>query len=747
MRSTSLRTVLGWLVRLELCTVQRPLGRRILAGSLFGSAIVCAVVLLGQRLTASFITTPRYAAGAGSTSVAVGDFNGDGIPDLALANYGSSPNYTDGGLTILLGNGDGTFQAPQSYRIGASALSVAIGDFNSDGKLDLVTANGNGTINVLLGNGDGTFQAAQSFAPGFSGLKSAAVADFNGDGKLDLAVAGETKDVTDVVSILLGNGDGTFQAPQNYSTAATLAVAVGDFNGDGKADLASVGGQTLSIFLGNGDGTFQPAASYAAGRFSQGLAVGDFNGDGISDIAVADADINGDALKILLGNRDGTFQPVQSYAASFRQTSVAIGDFNHDGRLDLAVGSSTGTVSILVGNGNGTFQAPQGFAAQGYFLAVADFNGDGHLDIAAAGGGVFILLGKGDATFQAAPAYALDFEVVSAVAVGDFNGDGIPDLAVANSLYSGTVLILMGKGDGTFQPAQRYPAGRYPMSLVVADWNGDGIPDLAVLTFESPSTVQIWYGNGDGTFRSGPSYAVGPYARSLAVGDFNGDGAPDLVVANTGILVVADQTVSVLLNHGDGTFQAAQNYAVGGYPSAVAVGDFNGDGILDLVAILGDGPSSNTYSILLGNGDGTFQPANPYTIPFQLYFVAVGDFNGDGILDLASTVPGASVIILLGNADGTFQATQNYAPGVVEGPIALGDFNRDGALDFVLGLNMGVAAVSLGNGDGTFQAAQHFPVGLTPLPIAVADFNGDGYPDLAVGYSGGVAILLNAADW
>ncbi|HLJ94689.1 MAG TPA: VCBS repeat-containing protein, partial [Gemmataceae bacterium] len=271
MRTTFLRTGVAGRVRAR----QRPLGRRILTRSLFCSAIVCVVILFGQRLTASFITTPHYAVGIGSTSVAVGDFNGDGIPDIALANYGSPPDYADGGVAILLGNGDGTFQAPCTYDFGTPALSVAIGDFNGDSKLDVVTTNQNGTISVLLGNGDGAFQTAKSFSVARFSLGSVAVGDFNGDSILDLVV---TRPL-DGISVLLGNGDGTFQTPQNYATGSSLAVAVGDFNGDGIADLASVGGQILSIFLGKGDGTFLPAASYAAGRVSQGLAVGDFNGD------------------------------------------------------------------------------------------------------------------------------------------------------------------------------------------------------------------------------------------------------------------------------------------------------------------------------------------------------------------------------------------------------------------------------------------------------------------------------------
>jgi hypothetical protein len=470
--------------------------------------------------------------------------------------------------------------------------------------------------------------------------------------------------------------------------------------------------------------------------------VGDFNGDGIPDLAVASATVN-----ILLGNGDGTFQPVQAYAAGSSPTSLATGDFNHDGHLDIAVGAE-GAMSVLAGNGDGTFELAHSYAAGGSSTVVADFNGDGNPDIAVPGyPGVFILLGKGDFTFQAARAYTLDAYFISSVAVADFNGDGVPDLAVANQTRNGTVLILLGKGDGTFQPAQSYPAGVYPMFLVAADFNGDGISDLAVLNYDLPSTVLILFGNGDGTFKAGPTCAVGRYARFMAVGDFNGDGTPDLVVANTGIRIAEDMTVSVLVNHGDGTFQAAQNYTVGSTPTSVAVGDFNSDGHLDIVVSY-EGSIPGTLSILFGNGDGTFQVAQNYTFDagdYSYVQVVAGDFNGDGHLDLAvSNAFDESVTVLLGNGDGTFQAGQKYRG---YGRIAIGDFNRDGALDLVVSLNLGAVAVSLGNGDGTFQAAQAYPVGDTPFPIAVADFNGDGFPDLAVGTSGGVTILINAADW
>jgi len=293
------------------------------------------------------LSAPRgFDAGSGPQSVAVGDFNGDGKPDLAVVN-----SYSNN-VSILLGNGDGTFQIHVDYPTGAQPGSVAIGDFNGDGKLDLAVVNSySNNVSVLLGNGNGTFQPAVSYGTGSgTGPAFVAVGDFNHDGKLDLAVANSN---STYVSVLLGNGDGTFQTAVNYDVGgAPTSIAVGDFNHDGKLDLAVAvpvpGPSTyVSVLLGNGDGTFQTAVNYNAPYAPDAVAVGDFNGDGNLDLVVGNRSSN---ISVFLGNGDGTFRTAVNYSAGYNPSSVAVGDFNNDGTLDLAVansGSST-TVTVLL---------------------------------------------------------------------------------------------------------------------------------------------------------------------------------------------------------------------------------------------------------------------------------------------------------------------------------------------------------------------------------------------------------------
>jgi hypothetical protein len=259
-------------------------------------------------------------------------------------------------MSILLDNGNGTFGAAANFAAGNGPRSVAIGDFNRDGRQDLAVANSlSNNVSILLGNGNGTFGAATNFAAG-DGSRTVAASDFNGDGREDLAVANFN---SDNVSILLGNGNGTFGAATNFAAGdGPISVVIGDFNRDGRQDLAvtNLNSDNVSVLLGNGNGTFGAATNFAVGDGPQLMAVGDFNRDGRHDLVVANA--FSDDVSILLGNGNGTFEATTNFTVGDTPISVAIGDFNGDGRQDLAVLNQVDdNVSILL---NGTGLATSG---------------------------------------------------------------------------------------------------------------------------------------------------------------------------------------------------------------------------------------------------------------------------------------------------------------------------------------------------------------------------------------------------
>jgi uncharacterized protein (TIGR03437 family) len=289
-------------------------------------------------------------------------------------------------FTVLLGNGDGTFRA-STVVSGFGSIAFVTADFNGDGITDIATF-----TSVYLGNGDGTFQAPIPYklAAGDYDLTSLAVGDFNGDGQVDLAWSASLNGQQGgVIGILPGNGDGTFQASIDTSVVNGGYLVVGDFNGDGRADLAATYGangpyNTFTVLLGNGDCTFQKPVQYTLGANPEMLAVGDFNGDGRDDLAVGSNVIGSQTgvMSILLSNPDGAFQPGVNYPQTGSLGSLAIGDFNGDGRIDVAavIGQS---VNVLLGNGDGSLQNPVVEASGRYSqLAAADFNGDGRPDLA-----------------------------------------------------------------------------------------------------------------------------------------------------------------------------------------------------------------------------------------------------------------------------------------------------------------------------------------------------------------------------
>ncbi|MFO0954681.1 MAG: VCBS repeat-containing protein [Isosphaeraceae bacterium] len=723
----------------------------------------------GSQATSPAEPLPLFIKETTPSVVLTGDFNNDGNLDMAVGISNFSP--AAGAIGVYLGNGDGTFQ-PAVFS-GLSFSQMVAGDFDGDGTTDLAgISNDSGvcTLSVLKGNGDGTFKVDVQYVVGSQSF-SMTSADFNGDGRIDLAVSSRNEKT---VSVLLGNGDGTFQARLKFDAGPTLGTIVaGDFNGDGRADVAVVNPNTkstVSVLIGHGDGTFDARRVFNVGVQSRldtsGMLAADFNGDGRDDLAV----INGgttslqkvdSSLSILLSNGDGTFQPQVAYLAGDLPIAIRAGDFDHDGKNDLAVATRGGAIEILSGKGDGTFLPPFNFTTgttgaidspPGGTIAAGDFDGDGRTDLAAASGGssngppsgVRVFLGRGNGSYLLAspPPGNTVGAFPSRAAAGDFNGDGRTDLAVADSTR---LYVMLGKGDGSFAAPVTYATGRTGREIVADDFNGDGRTDLAVV-FGGNNRVSVLLGNGDGTFTPAVNYAVGKTPFGMAKGDFNGDGRIDLAVTNS-----ADNTVSVLLGKGDGTFASQATFKVGPAPKGVVAGDFNGDGWTDLaVADSGD----STVSILAGNGQGVFAPPAAYDVVNAPGNLVAADFNGDGHLDLAVACPQSSqfialdpVSILLGNGDGTFRPHVEYQVGQNPTSIVLGDFNGDGRTDLAVSNFSGVpdvigggggsfaftGAVSIlaGRGDGAFAKQVAFDTPTYLQYVVAGDFNNDGHLDFA----------------
>ncbi len=518
---------------------------------------------------------------------------------------------------------------------------LAVGDFNGDGKLDVVAPNATGGILVMLGDGGGKLGVPANFSTGETLAGTLSVGDLNGDHKLDVV---SINAVNNHISILLGNGNGSFQAPTSIALGgnpdSAFGVVIADLNGDGYPDLAvanvssfTAAGSTISVFPGNGDGTFGPAIQYdPVGQPIYLMVAGDFNGDGLPDLVfTSEADTSPSQVGVIFGAANGTFQSPASYAVGLTPGPPVLADFNGDGVLDLVVAPSTGSsgnVSVLFGNGDGSFQPAVSLpaAAGAQSVAVGDFNGDGKPDLIVSTfslttflSNLLVFLGNGDGTFQAPIVTTSPIGGTTPMVLGDFNKDGKLDVSAGGQIW-------LGNGNGTFRATSTFVGGQ-----VAADLNGDGNLDMVGSGGNGNGVVQL--GNGDGTFQAQVSYPTGG-SGLLAVGDLNGDGKPDVVAVSVPNIRPAGSqlisgTIAVLLNNGDGTFQPAVKYGVGEGVSSVSFGDFNGDGKTDLAVINGFG-----VMVLLGNGDGTFR--NPLTYGAAALYAAVGDVNGDGKPDLVT---------------------------------------------------------------------------------------------------------------
>ncbi|HTC49877.1 MAG TPA: FG-GAP-like repeat-containing protein [Candidatus Aquilonibacter sp.] len=475
----------------------------------------------------------------------VGDLNGK--PDLVTVNCNTllaSSIFGPGNITVYVNNGDGTFATGVYYSVGTESvtntnadvfpLAVVVADVNGDGKMDIVSSNVNGgDVTILLGNGDGTVNTPTAgYSTGGFPRTSALVADFNGDGFADIIVPDENFSF----AFLQGYGDGTFQAAQDFFSpvsdnnwAYATTIASGDFNGDGYPDL--VVGNTrdlkigVTVYLANPDGSLRPGVNYGSGGGLEGVVTADFNADGKLDFAAVDFNNNGTGdVQVYYGNGDGTFTEGTPYPTGSNGAYTLItADFNKDGHPDLAVlNTNNDNVSILLNDGTGGFLAPVTYpvTADAQAIATADVNGDGVLDLVVTGrsstGAISVLLGNANGTFQSASTTTFAFNYLGNLALGDLDGDGKVDLAVAvdDATASEGLAVAKGNGDGTFGTPVFYAttlqnvaiAQPLPGDVKMIDLNRDGHLDV-VYSNSQYGTIGVLYNTGTNPYSAGMFYA------------------------------------------------------------------------------------------------------------------------------------------------------------------------------------------------------------------------------------------------
>jgi hypothetical protein len=711
------------------------------------------------------------------------DFNRDGIQDLIVSNYAQGNDGQGGNLSLFLGHGDGTFADGVLIPTSQHPTDVLAADLNGDGVGDLLVLFPTSELVVMLGRGDGTFGPETLVT---SSVERVRWADFNDDAAPDLFVQMAAADGP--FRALLGRGDGTFDVMPAVDPGPVQDAINVDYDGDGRDDvvvLLYIAGQDpkqMVVFHGAGDGSFTQVGGFTADDYVIGMTAADLDGDGRGDLgvqfyhlhpsgsnedfapyfsagdgtfvmgpkeletyttALLAYDRNGDGIQDYvrigdagvipyLGQGHRTYTPMTTFYTGSGVTRALTGDFDGDGRPDLAIlANFSEAVFIYAGNAAGSFGPPIDVTLRDSYpggVVTADFNGDGKLDIAAVvldQSEVAVELGRGDGSFGP-PAYFPAGMGAVLLTGADMNHDGLVDLVVADRNWdnpppdpipSGFVSILIGHGDGTFDAPASYqdPALLTGDAMHVRDLDGDGNVDVVVTSGTdyqgiTQPDLAYFHGNPDGTLGAAVHLSAGteqeyPYgwtfAEGLDSGDFDHDGLRDIVVAVSGLPwapVPVPGTVRILRGLGAGAFSSPITVGTGSNTADVTVADLDGDGDED-IAVADPAtyvsPDRGDLYILTNDGTGAFAQSAPIPAGLGPFDVQVADMTGDGVADLIASTNGGYLAVLPGTGGGHFAPQMNF--GLFGSPLALltGDFDGNGLKDFVVVSSSGV--VFLGN--------------------------------------------------
>jgi hypothetical protein len=668
----------------------------------------------------------------GATPLLLADLNGDGRLDVAAGNLRS--------VSVLLGDGVGNFSLSDNDVLGTGyLLDIEHGDFNGDGKQDLVVSSQTPpAVWLLTGAGDGTFTPTElsslSYDPG-DWPRGVEVRDFDGDGHLDIAL-----NASNAVQLLYGHGDGTFDPPLVIAIAARNAVWLvsADFNQDGRLDLVLGTAGTTRTYLGGANRTFTEVLATSPCSAGKWLVHSDLNGDGKEDLVGVGN--YGSTVFACPGNGDGTFQSGPSFAYQSGNGAAFLADVSGDGRADLIVNARNPEhLDVYLGLGNGSFSAraelpPQ---APGRAVAVGEVTGDSNVDLLVGTDiGFFVFAGQGGGSFQTpTPPPLASAGGIGALAVADFDGDGHPDVAATPLFVSSAELpvsVMLGSASGLpHEPA--FTAVKVGAAMVPADLDGDAKVDLIALRSTS---VESWTSAWPGKPLPTSNLPLPDVGHEAVAADFDADGRSDVAIITDGVtrLVVAH-------TRADATLELVSTTSL--WPpvtrSRLAAGDVDGDSKMDLVVTFDD-----KLMVLAGNGDLTFRQLPEISIA-PARDLALAELNGDGKLDAVIVDESTGALnVLLGKGDGTFQPLVVYP--AVAGRVVISDQTLDGIPDLIT-FTPGTARLELraGVGDGTFAAPVALKSNLQINDAVAADLNGDGRTDLVFGGAKGLNVLLNAS--